>query len=244
MAYLRECFSVLSTSKVTNSFLSSSHVPSGKTSVDLVLAESDRFFAGTVARSTRACLYGSVKIAMKDNRDFDIPRAEYPLQPVLNTNFDSIHKLPIFWGPKQLTVNYPEYNGPDPEAWKLNDPLQIPKVVRFIYATKSEYNPDDYKDDGGDPDETLTYFVVGVVPGKGFAASFSTNTPFFDSSRNEWFAYVRKYEIQDQFGGLEVIYTAISFYNIGDFVTNIDPEPSPQLDDLFPFNWDYWEEVP
>lgn len=83
---------------------------------------------------------------------------------IATENFNDAEKLPIFWGPGQLTTNYPEYTPPTKEEWKKKalQPLMIPVVARFIHASQDSYNTDAYPEDG-EPD--LPYFiVVGIFP--------------------------------------------------------------------------------
>lgn len=103
---------------------------------------------------------------MAKNRDIDIQKASiYLYAPLHFGNFSSTEKLPIFWGPKQLTIDWPTYNPPDPEAWRKFEILNIPQVVRFIYAAKDQYDPNEYDDGGeGPPPVTKTWECISVVP--------------------------------------------------------------------------------
>lgn len=87
---------------------------------------------------------------MSDNKDKDVPRSnEYPTGEVNTPAFDN--KVHIFWGPGQLTESYPNYTPPNPQKWHNKEQLNIPQVVRFIYATKDDYANNEYNNDSDPP---------------------------------------------------------------------------------------------
>lgn len=85
------------------------------------------------------------------NEDYRPPETStYEFGPVIRESHEDPEQLPIYWGPQQLLPSDGEYVVPDPEAWRGHEFLNIPKVVRFIYCTKSTYDTEDYpEDDGG-----------------------------------------------------------------------------------------------
>lgn len=75
---------------------------------------------------------------MPDNNDFDVQRSEIYIPAAVEiSNFDTLEKLPIYWGPNQLDTGYYNYN--TSADWRNFEPLNIIKVVRFIFIGKVEY---------------------------------------------------------------------------------------------------------
>lgn len=73
------------------------------------------------------------------NQDSGLPTDDpYAGNDVEIDNFSDQTKIPIYWGPGQLTKNYPSYSPPDPKAWHAFDPLFIPQVVRFISGSNDD----------------------------------------------------------------------------------------------------------
>lgn len=88
----------------------------------------------------------------KHNKDYDPPWAEVYQSAALTTNnFKDTTRIPIFWGPGQLILDYPNYTPPDLEKWRKLEIIGIPQVVRFIFASKSVYQDDEYNDDDNPP---------------------------------------------------------------------------------------------
>lgn len=89
---------------------------------------------------------------MSENKDRDIPRSnEFPQGAVLIRNFEEVPQVHIFWGPGQLSTNHPNYTPPTRDEWHKKELLSIPKVVRFIYATQTAYDSDQFPDSGDPP---------------------------------------------------------------------------------------------
>lgn len=89
---------------------------------------------------------------VKHNKDYEPPWAEvYQSAPVTTNNFKDTTRIPIFWGPGQLTLDYPNYTPPNLEKWRKLEILNIPQVVRFIFASKSVYQDDEYNDNDDPP---------------------------------------------------------------------------------------------
>lgn len=128
---------------------------------------------------------------MPDNQDKDVPKAGTQTNsPVQNDSFDSKDKIPIFWGPGQLTT-YPDYS--PPVDWHGPEPLNIPKVLRFIYAAQGSYDSDAYPKAGGGGGDSPYYTITEV----------RDHLPPFPTS----FAVVVRYS----FTGLDSIYTTPAF---------------------------------
>lgn len=98
------------------------------------------------------------------NSDFEPPwtdKENYQSGPVTINSFHDIDRLPIFWGPGQLTDKYPDYSAPNVDEWRKFEALNIPQVVRFIYAAKKVYKKDDYNSDHNPPPPPPPAFHCG-----------------------------------------------------------------------------------
>lgn len=85
---------------------------------------------------------------MSDNKDRDVSRSdEFDKGDVTPGCFDE--KVHIFWGPGQVTGDYPTYSPPVKSQWR-GEQLNIPKVCRFVFTGPDEY--DIHKWDFGSPD--------------------------------------------------------------------------------------------
>lgn len=100
---------------------------------------------------------------MPDNQDQGPHQADYPKAPVLNSGFDDVHKLPIFWGPDQKGTGE-GYVAPNPEKWRAKEPLNIPQVVRFVYAANDSYNTEEYSEPGSSPEGWVVTAIFRYVP--------------------------------------------------------------------------------
>lgn len=104
---------------------------------------------------------------MSVNKDKDVPRSEEA--PRFDMSSQAFQCDPrgvhIFWGPNQLTTNYPEYTPPDEKGWK-KEYLNIPKVGRFIYAVSDAYDSDDFPNDGGGGGHNQPYYKVQELVAK------------------------------------------------------------------------------
>jgi hypothetical protein len=89
-----------------------------------------------------------VRVVMSDkdhNDPLEHQQGKYDRGPVLTSNFQ-LNKNPIYFGPGQVfNPDAIEYVEPPIAAWKDKDALIIPRVFRFIYAAKGEYDSDDYR---------------------------------------------------------------------------------------------------
>ncbi|MCF1193531.1 hypothetical protein LRR18_18245, partial [Mangrovimonas sp. AS39] len=54
-------------------------------------------------------------------------------KPLLTTGFTN-ELDPIYWGPGQLTGPNGAYSPPDVNAWHNNEPLRVPRVLRFTFG--------------------------------------------------------------------------------------------------------------
>lgn len=100
---------------------------------------------------------------MPKNHDLDIPTTvPMPLETVLENNFSDINKIPIYWGPDQRETGFQNYNGPNPEAWRHYEPLNIPQVIRFLVSSPISAETDEYSDDG---EEDLVHWICGAGDG-------------------------------------------------------------------------------
>jgi hypothetical protein len=89
------------------------------------------------------------------DRDHNDPlehqQGKYDRGPVLTSNFQ-LNKNPIYFGPGQVfDPEVIEYVEPPITAWRDKDALVIPRVFRFIYAAKGEYDTDDYNISSSSP---------------------------------------------------------------------------------------------
>lgn len=97
---------------------------------------------------------------MSENKDKDIPRTkEYINGPVLEGNFNNKPNVHIYWGPGQLTISWPNYNGPNKEKWRHFEPIQIPQVIRFVYDALDEYDTDKWLPPMVPPSETVWWLI-------------------------------------------------------------------------------------
>ncbi len=97
----------------------------------------------------------------KHNRDRAVPWSEtFQFSPVIPAIHLKIDQIPIFWGPGQYTLSYPDYTPPSMKAWHKQEPLSIPKVVRFIYATDSTYDTKGYPGAGPPPPPDIVYTIT------------------------------------------------------------------------------------
>lgn len=83
-------------------------------------------------------------------------------KPLLTTGFTN-ELDPIYWGPGQLTGPNGAYSPPDVNAWHNNEPLRVPRVLRFTFGSRSTYEADDYDDGAPPPDPTAHTWRVYQV---------------------------------------------------------------------------------
>jgi hypothetical protein len=95
------------------------------------------------------------------NDDFEVPHVPVGENRLVKTDNYQQDKIPIFWGPNQITSGgtYSEPSGFRGEI------LRIPRVGRFLHASKDVYNTEDYAHDdggggGGDPDD---YYIITSI---------------------------------------------------------------------------------